>query len=109
MPSLRTRLLKPETWLAAILVLVLLAGIDALRPPQSQVSVRLFAASVRGYHSYIHPVTGRFIRCHYTPTCSEYSVEAVRKYGIAKGGWMGVRRVLSCRSSIPMGTRDPVP
>jgi putative membrane protein insertion efficiency factor len=100
---------NPKTWLAAILVLVLLAIADSLRPPQSQVSVRLFAASVQGYHSYIHPLTGRFIRCRYTPTCSAYSVEAVRKYGIAKGGWMGARRVFSCRSTVPMGTADPVP
>jgi putative membrane protein insertion efficiency factor len=109
MPTLRNRLLKPQYWLTAILVMALLAGADALRPPQSQVSVRLFSASVEGYHRYIHPVTGRFIRCRYTPTCSAYAVEAVRRYGIAKGGWMGVRRIVSCRSSVPMGTSDPVP
>lgn len=124
MPTLRNRFLRkpgspttglgrwggrPEPWLAAILLLAMLFGSDALRPPQNQVSVRLFAASVNGYHRYLHPFTGRFIRCRYTPTCSEYAVEAVRKYGIAKGGWMGLRRVASCRSSVPMGTSDPVP
>ena len=109
MPTLRNRLLRPEIWLAALLVLALLAGADAMRPPRNQASVRLFAASVQGYHRYLHPLTGRFIRCRYTPTCSEYAVEAVRKYGIAKGGWMGARRVLSCRSSLKLGTFDPVP
>jgi hypothetical protein len=109
MPTLRNRLLKPEPWLAGVLLLALVFGADAMRLPQSQVSVRLFAASVTGYHRYIHPVTGRFIRCRYSPTCSAYSVEAVRKYGIAKGGWMGMRRVFSCRSSVPMGTQNPVP
>jgi hypothetical protein len=92
-----------------LLLLALLFGADAMRPPRNQVSVRLFAASVRGYHRYLHPLTGRFIRCRYTPTCSQYAVEAVRKYGIAKGGWMGARRVFSCRSSVPFGTHDPVP
>jgi putative membrane protein insertion efficiency factor len=87
----------------------MLFGADAMRPPQNQVSVRLFVASVAGYHLYIHPATSRFIRCRYTPTCSEYAVEVVRKYGIAKGGWMSMNRVLSCRPSVKMGTSDPVP
>ena len=109
MPTLRNRLLRPEPWLAAILLLAILFAADAMRPPQSQVSVRLFAASADGYHRYLHPLTGRFIHCRYTPTCSTYAVQAVRKYGIAKGGWMGLRRIASCRSSVPMGTVDPVP
>ena len=100
---------RPEPWLAAILLVVVFFGVDAMRSPRSQVSVRLFAASVDGYHRFIHPVTGRFIRCRYSPTCSEYAVLAVRKYGIAKGGWMGLRRIASCRPSVPMGTVDPVP
>lgn len=100
---------RPETWLAAILVLAMFFGADAMRSPGDQVSVRLFAASVEGYHRFLHPVTGRFIRCRYSPTCSDYAVQAVQKYGIAKGGWMGLRRIASCRPSVPMGTVDPVP
>jgi putative membrane protein insertion efficiency factor len=109
MPTLRHRFLRPEPWLGAILLLALLFGADALRPPQRQVSVRLFSASVAVYHQYLHPITGRFSRCRYNPTCSRYSVEAVRKYGILKGGWMSARRIASCKASVPMGTRDPVP
>jgi len=123
MPTLRHWLLKPdppatglrrwvgrpEPWLAALLALAMLFAADASRPPQAQVSVRLFAASVDGYHHYLHPFTGHYLRCRYKPTCSSYAVQAVRKYGIAKGGWMSLRRVASCRSSVPMGTEDPVP
>jgi putative membrane protein insertion efficiency factor len=87
----------------------MLFGADAMRLPRNQVSVRIFTASVSGYHRYLHPLTERFIRCRYKPTCSSYAVQAVRKYGIAKGGWMGLRRVASCRSSVTMGTEDPVP
>jgi putative membrane protein insertion efficiency factor len=87
----------------------ILFGADAMRPPQNQVSVRVFAAGVVGYHRFIQPVTGRFIRCRFSPTCSSYSVEAVRKYGIAKGGWMGLCRIARCRPSVPMGTANPVP
>ena len=123
MPSLRIRRLRPvfpatglrhwvgrpEFWLALLLGLAVLVGADAMRPPRNQVSVRFFAASVDGYHRYLHPVTGRWIRCRYKPTCSNDAVQAVRKYGIAKGGWMGLRRIASCRASVPLGTEDPVP
>jgi putative membrane protein insertion efficiency factor len=109
MSSLRHWFLRPGPWLAAILIVAVLFGADAMRSPQKQVSVRLFALSVDGYHRLIHPVTGRFIRCRYSPTCSRYAVEAVRKYGIARGGWMGLRRVASCQPGVPMGTKDPVP
>jgi|HubBroStandDraft_4_1064222.scaffolds.fasta_scaffold638458_1 putative membrane protein insertion efficiency factor len=109
MPSLRNRLLRPEPWLGALLIVILLFGADALRPPQHQVSVRLFAVAVDGYHHYLHPLSSRFVRCRYRPTCSRYAVEAVQRYGILKGGAMSVRRVLRCRSSVPMGTLDPVP
>ncbi len=34
--------------------------------------------------------------CRYTPTCSQYSIDAINKYGIFKGGWMGFKRLLSC-------------
>ena len=109
MPPLRRWLLNPGPWLAVFLLAALLVGVDALRPPQRQVSVHVFAAAVGGYHHYLHPLTRHFFRCHYRPTCSSYAVQAVRKYGIAKGGWMSVRRIASCRSSVPMGTEDPVP
>ncbi len=100
---------RPEPWLAGILLVFALLGGDALRAPQNQVSVRVFAAAVDGYHAYLHPLTGRWLRCRYKPTCSHYSVEAVRRYGIAKGGWLGMKRIASCRRSVPMGTVDPVP
>lgn len=109
MPPVRNRLLGRKQLLAVTLGLSILLGMDALRPPQNQVSVYLFALSIDGYHRYLHPLTGRFIHCRYQPTCSSYAVQAIRKYGIAKGAWLTVRRIGSCRSSVPMGTRDPVP
>lgn len=46
--------------------------------------------------------------CRYTPTCSSYSIEALKKYGILKGGWLSIKRILSCH---PWGGSgyDPVP
>ncbi|WP_373397794.1 membrane protein insertion efficiency factor YidD [Algoriphagus halophilus] len=46
--------------------------------------------------------------CRYTPTCSQYTKEAILKYGIFKGGWIGLKRIASCN---PWGGHghDPVP
>ncbi len=34
--------------------------------------------------------------CRYTPTCSQYGIEAIKKYGPIKGGWLTLKRLLSC-------------
>lgn len=46
--------------------------------------------------------------CRYTPTCSEYALQAVKKYGPVKGGWLSVKRISRCH---PWGGHgyDPVP
>lgn len=46
--------------------------------------------------------------CRYTPTCSQYTVEAILKHGIFKGGWLAIKRITSCH---PWGGSgyDPVP
>jgi hypothetical protein len=100
---------SPATWLALLLFVAALAVADSFRPPSRQVSVRIFTAAVAGYHHYLHPITGRWIRCRYQPTCSRYSVEAVQKYGIAKGLALSFHRIRSCRDTVPAGTPDPVP
>lgn len=66
----------------------------------------LFSSLIRFYQSAISPFLGA--KCRYTPTCSAYGLEAIRKYGPWKGGWMALRRILSCN---PWGGHgyDPVP
>lgn len=100
---------KPQTWLALLLLFFVLAVADSLLPPPRQASVRVFTAAVAGYHHYLHPLMGRYIRCRYQPTCSHYAVQAVQKYGIAKGLALSFRRIRSCRQTVPQGTVDPVP
>lgn len=46
--------------------------------------------------------------CRFTPTCSEYAVEAIRKHGPARGTWLAVRRLLKCHPWGDWG-HDPVP
>ncbi len=61
---------------------------------------------IRVYQVTLSPFIGK--SCRYTPTCSNYGIEAIRKYGAFKGGWLTLKRVLSCN---PWGGSgyDPVP
>ena len=66
----------------------------------------LLIGLIRVYQYAISPLMGR--SCRYVPTCSEYTVEAIRKHGAIKGGWLGVKRVCRCHPWHP-GGYDPVP
>ncbi len=46
--------------------------------------------------------------CRFVPTCSQYSLEALRKYGLFKGGWLGIKRISKCHPWGGSG-HDPVP
>jgi putative membrane protein insertion efficiency factor len=46
--------------------------------------------------------------CRFTPSCSTYALEAVRRYGAVRGGWLGLRRILRCHPFGGSG-QDPVP
>ena len=65
-----------------------------------------FLALVKFYQYCISPYTPP--ACRFTPTCSQYAVEALKKYGPIKGGWLTVKRLLRCH---PWGGSgyDPVP
>ena len=49
---------------------------------------------IKGYKFFISPLFGH--SCRYLPTCSEYSIEALKKFGLAKGTFMSLKRILSC-------------
>jgi hypothetical protein len=66
-----------------------------------------FIALVKIYQWVISPMLGPS-KCRYTPTCSQYAIEALQKHGLFKGGWLAIKRILSCH---PWGGHgyDPVP
>ena len=55
---------------------------------------RFFIGLVKGYQYLISPLLGQ--NCRYTPTCSEYSIQAIEKYGIFKGIWLSIKRISKC-------------
>lgn len=67
---------------------------------------KILIGMIRLYQVTLSPFIGR--ACRYTPTCSNYGIEAIRKHGPFKGSWLTLKRVLSCN---PWGGSgyDPVP
>lgn len=67
---------------------------------------RLAITLIRGYQYLISP----FIppTCRFTPTCSHYALEVLAKYGVVKGGWLSIKRLLRCNPWNP-GGYDPAP
>ncbi|MFT5111941.1 MAG: putative membrane protein insertion efficiency factor [Parasphingorhabdus sp.] len=61
---------------------------------------------LRGYQLIISPLLGP--RCRFYPSCSEYAIEAIERYGAAKGGWLAIKRIAKCHPWHPGGC-DPVP
>lgn len=63
----------------------------------------LFLIKIYGLYSKLTPPV-----CRFTPTCSQYTFEAVKKYGALKGSFLGIKRILKCHP-YHKGGYDPVP
>jgi len=77
-------------------------------PNKKSILVRASVAVVRFYQRHISPVIGGKNACRFTPSCSEYTIQAIEKYGVWRGCYMGFRRILRCRPGGKCGY-DPVP
>ncbi|RZK40118.1 MAG: membrane protein insertion efficiency factor YidD [Pedobacter sp.] len=66
----------------------------------------LFLGIIRLYQILLSPLLGA--SCRFSPTCSQYGIEAIKKHGPFKGGWLTLKRIGSCH---PWGKHghDPVP
>ncbi len=77
-----------------------------LRNVIKRIAIFPFVVIVLFYRNCISPFTPPV--CRYTPTCSQYALEALCKYGLFKGGWLAIKRISRCH---PWGGEghDPVP
>jgi len=73
---------------------------------QLAIGQRIALWLIRFYQSFVSPLLGS--NCRYYPSCSQYTYEAIAKYGVARGGWMGMRRIGRCHPW-HAGGFDPVP
>lgn len=67
---------------------------------------RVMIKGIRIYQKYLSPL--KYTKCPYYPTCSQYGLEAIEKYGAFKGGLMAIWRILRC-NPFSKGGYDPVP
>ncbi len=67
---------------------------------------KLLIAGIRFYQRYISPMKGT--KCPYIPSCSQYGVQAIQKYGVLKGSLLTIWRILRC-NPFSKGGYDPVP
>tara|TARA_B100001778_G_scaffold95266_1_gene77805 strand:- start:378 stop:608 length:231 start_codon:yes stop_codon:yes gene_type:complete len=65
-----------------------------------------FIIIIKFYQSFISPLIGS--NCRYTPTCSTYSIDSLKKHGLIKGMFLSIRRISKC-NSLFKGGYDPVP
>ena len=66
---------------------------------------RIFIGLILFYRNFISPLKPPC--CRYIPTCSEYALIAVEKYGVVHGGWMAIKRILRCHPFHKGGTAGP--
>ena len=66
--------------------------------------IQILIKIIKGYRYLISPLFGH--SCRYLPTCSEYSIEALKEFGLTKGVFMSLKRILSCHPIKFLGGGD---
>jgi uncharacterized protein len=79
---------------------------DTMHTARPGVISRIMLRMIRFYQVAISPGLGA--NCRFYPSCSQYTSEAIAKYGPLKGSWLGTKRILRCHPLHP-GGYDPVP
>ncbi|PCI60501.1 MAG: membrane protein insertion efficiency factor YidD [Gammaproteobacteria bacterium] len=69
-------------------------------------SKKIAIVFIKGYQKWLSPLLGN--NCRFHPTCSQYAIEAINRFGIVKGCWLASKRILKCHP-LHAGGEDPVP
>ena len=95
---------------ATLVLLVLALALDLRRPASAQWSTAAAVGGIHVYQATLSPIYEKLgVRCRFTLTCSHYGEEAVKRYGVARGGYLTAKRILRCGPWTEAGTIDPVP
>jgi putative membrane protein insertion efficiency factor len=92
--------------LAALVVATWLVH-DSVVPTRYAVDARLAMYAIDRYRASVSPHLRGIVQCRFTPTCSLYGRESIRKHGLAFGGIVTVVRIARCGPWTPAGTSDP--
>ena len=68
---------------------------------------KILIGMIKLYRKYLSPL--KSTKCPYFPTCSQYGLEAIEKYGALKGGWLAFKRLMRCNPFYKGDYFDPVP
>lgn len=90
----------------ALLVVFVIALHDTRSAPAHSISARTAVFGIDQYRNHLSPHLRGVIQCRFTPTCSAYGREVMRKYGFARGTWMTAKRIGRCGPWTKMGTVD---
>ena len=95
-------------WFAALVVLVVMIVVmhDVASEPRYSYSARVAIGAIDQYRAHVSPHLRGIVVCRFTPTCSAYGREAIRKYGFLTGGWRAAKRIARCGPWTKMGTID---
>ncbi len=74
--------------------------------PGRNVVSNMLSLLIRGYRYAVSPLLG--MHCRFHPSCSAYALEALERYGTARGAWLALRRLVRCHPWHP-GGYDPLP
>ena len=69
-------------------------------------SKKIMIAFIKSYQRWLSPLLGN--NCRFHPTCSQYAIEAIKRFGVVKGCWLASKRILKCHP-LHSGGEDPVP
>ncbi|MFN7979667.1 MAG: membrane protein insertion efficiency factor YidD [Vicinamibacterales bacterium] len=99
-----------RTLIAFALLVAVAAGVDLSRAADQQVLTRVAVSGIHVYQATLSRVfAASGVTCRFDPTCSHYGEAVVARFGVVKGGWLAMKRVLRCGPWTPAGTLDPPP